>query len=302
MTKTLTQVGEFGLIERMKRHVRVTPGVCKGIGDDAAVLTVTPGMRLVLTTDMLVEDVHFTRDMKAESVGQKAMACNVSDIAAMGAVPRYAVVSLGVPGALPLRYVDGLYRGMNRLAEKFAVAIVGGDTVSSEKIVLNIALTGEAKDKDLVYRHGAKAGDGIFVTGPLGRSFSTGRHLTFTPRLKESQFLVRHYPPHAMIDISDGLTADLGHILTESRVGALLDETAIPRARGASLAEALSDGEDFELLFTVSAARTKRLLACGHPGMRFYKIGEIVCAREGLTLQDCHGQRRPLPRRGYVHF
>ena len=178
---------------------------------------------------------------------------------------------------------------------------MGGDTVASKGVVINVALLGEARRQDIVYRKGAKLGDGVFVTGPLGGSLASGRHLTFIPRVSEAQFLVRKCKPHAMIDISDGLVADLGHILEESRVGAVLEEKALPLNKGATLANALYDGEDFELLFTLPPATGKKQLAV-ISGRRFYKIGTVVSQKAGLTMIDRQEQRRPLPRRGYTHF
>jgi len=298
----LSQLGEFGLIAQLKKSAALNPGVIKGIGDDTAVLKVSRGKELLFTTDMLVEDVHFTRAIKPTAVGHKALACNISDVAAMGGLPKYAVVSLGVPATLSVNYVADIYRGINTLAKKFGVAIVGGDTVASKKIVINIALLGEAKRSEIVYRSGAKVGDWIFVTGPLGRSFPTGKHLTFTPRVKEARFLVEHFKPNAMIDISDGLVADLGHILEESKVGAVLEETAIPRVRGASLNQALGDGEDFELLFTLPMRTAARLMKSKIPGVTFYKIGEIVPRAHGLAMVAQSGLIKPLTPKGYRHF
>ena len=169
-------------------------------------------------------------------------------------------------------------------------------------VVINVALTGEARRENIVCRSGARGGDWIFVTGPLGRSLSTGKHLTFTPLVKEAQWLVRHFKPSAMIDISDGLAADLGHILDESGVGAVLEEKRIPRTPGARLHEALYDGEDFELLFTLAPGKAMKLMARSPRDMRFFHVGMIAGKKQSLTILDQEGKRRPLARRGYTHF
>ena len=296
MSKTLANVGEFGLIDHIRRQMPKNRSVIKGIGDDAAVLAWTKDKHFLLTTDMLVEDVHFTRKMLPQTIGHKALSCNISDIAAMGGVPKHALISLGVPKNLNLSFVDQLYEGLKKTAKHFRVLIVGGDTVYSQKIIINVALTGEVKKKQLVTRDGAKKGDQIFVTGPLGNSLKRGWHLNFIPRVKESQYLVQHFHPTAMIDISDGLAADLGHILEESGVGAVLCAKHIPRRKGATLNQALYDGEDFELIFTLSSRAADKLKG------KFYRIGEITNHRQELQLVDSSGRTKNIETKGYAHF
>lgn len=261
MKHTIQNLGEFGLIDRLSRTLKIGRGVICGIGDDAAVLKTDGKKRLLMTTDMLAEGVHFTRKMPAKSIGWKSLACNISDIAAMGGIPKFAVVSIGLPPKTNVTWVKDLYRGMEAAGRKFGVAIVGGDTVKSEKIVINVALTGEADAKDIVLRSGAKPGDVIFVTGKLGNSLKSGRHLKPNPRVSEAQYLVKNFKIHSMIDISDGLAADLGHILEKSGVGAVLDASAIPCHADAKLENALHDGEDYELVFTMGEKEAKRLLS-----------------------------------------
>ena len=300
MSTKLSQLGEFGLIDLLKKHQGSGTPVVKGIGDDTAVVPLDAKRYLLLTTDMLMEGVHFERKASPRAIGYKALACSISDIAAMGGRPRYALVSLGVPGSLSWAFVRDLYEGMDTLARKFGVAVVGGDTIKSAKLVINVALTGEANKADVVYRSGARPGDLIFVTGPLGKSLSTGWHLKFVPRVKEARYLVDHIKPTSMIDISDGLAADLGHILEESKVGAVLEETKIPRRSGAHLRQALYDGEDFELLFTVP----RRRVALLHRQKRFsfYPIGEIVPRNKGLILRDVSQKLKRITPGGYTHF
>jgi thiamine-monophosphate kinase len=296
----LSQMGEFGLIDLIRKKASKASGVIRGIGDDTAVVAYTKEKHLLLTTDMLLEDVHFTFKMPPRWIGHKALACNISDIAAMGGLPQYALVSLGVNAKTPVKYIQDIYQGIFDLAEKFNVSIVGGDTVQSKKLIINIALTGEVQKRHLVTRAGAKAGDQIFVTGSLGRSFQTQHHLKFIPRIKESQFLVQNFHPTSMIDISDGLASDLGHVLEESQQGALLYEKRIPRRSQATLSQALSDGEDFELLFTASSKDAERLKK-RVKGMSFYQIGEIVSSKV-LSMVDRFGRTKIIQSKGYKHF
>ncbi len=276
--------GEFGIIDLIKKYTPVSSKVIKGIGDDTAILPYKTGKYLLFTTDMLIEDVHFTKKTPAHAIGHKAVACSISDIAAMGGLPTYAVVSLGVPKDLKTTYIRQLYQGMQKIAKDFQVDIVGGDTVKSDNIVINVALIGEVAKKYLVFRNGARIGDKIFITGPLGKSFVSGYHLKFIPRVKEAQYLVKNFKPTSMMDISDGLASDLEHVLKASNVGAVIDKDKIPRRKKASLEEALCDGEDFELLFTLSSKESKRC--------RFYEIGEIIKGK-GSNLEG---------KKGYRHF
>ena len=286
-------IGEFGLIDLIRKQIPVGPKVARGIGDDTAVLFYSKNKYLLFTTDMMAEDVHFTRKMKPYQIGHKALACNISDIAAMGGLPTFAVVSLGVPASLTVRFVEDIYKGMQALAKQFGVNIVGGDTIRSEKIIINVALLGEVEKKYLATRDGARPGDWVFVSGPLGGSFKSGRHLSFIPRVTEARFLVQNFKPSAMMDISDGLAGDLNHMLKASKVGVKLDETLIPRHQGITLKQALSDGEDFELLFSLSSLKAKKLLDWQEKTKRwfFYPMGQIV-----------KDQKKLMPVQSFTHF
>jgi thiamine-monophosphate kinase len=302
MVQRLKDLGEFEFIRRIARTVSKREGTLLGIGDDAAVLRSSTKDDLLFTTDMLIEGVHFTRQMDPQDIGHKAIACSISDVAAMGGRPTFAVVSIGVSAKLNMQYVQRLYDGMNRIARRFRVGIVGGDTVRSSQIVINVALLGTVKRGQVIKRSGAKAGEHIFLTGAIGGSFQSGWHLTFTPRLKEAQYLVRKFHPTAMIDISDGLAADLGHILEQSHVGAVIDAKSIPRLPKVSLQAALDEGEDFELIFTLSPQSSKRLLSFRPSPYRFYKIGEITPSCEGFQLVDERGKKQRIEPQGYRHF
>jgi thiamine-monophosphate kinase len=303
MPKTIESLGEFGLINLLKKYSFHQPNIIKGIGDDTAVLYYNGQRHLLYTADMVAEDVHFDRKMKPYAVGHKAMGCNISDIAAMGGVPTFALVSLGLPKKLPVSFVEELYKGMHDLGKQFNVSIVGGDTVASQKIVINVALLGEVACEDLVTRQGASAGDRIMTTSSLGRAWKTDKHLSFTPRVNESRFLVKHFKPSAMIDVSDGLAADLGHILDESGVGATLFADEIPLNKGASLKDALYDGEDFELLFTLSESKAKGLMDWQAENKRwfFYPIGTVE-KNKGLFLKKSSGKKKALSPKGFTHF
>lgn len=290
---------EFGLIQKLKRFQCGSKALIKGIGDDTAVFEFSRTQYQLFTTDMMAEDVHFTRKMPAVKVGWKAMASNVSDIAAMGGTPTFAVVSLGVTRNISQTYILGLYRGMKKCADRFGVSIVGGDTVKSDKLIINVALLGRVDKKRLVLRSGARPGDRIYVTGRLGGSFKSGRHLTFMPRVKEAQAIVEGLHPTAMLDISDGLAGDLGHILEESRVGAVLYAERIPCHKGVALEQALREGEDYELLFT---ARPSGSRGVSEKSFTYHEIGEIIGAKGKLLLKNAEGRTKQIAAKAFTHF
>ncbi len=300
----LRSLGEFGLIRRIaKKADRET--VLVGIGDDAAVVKVSHGNNyLLLTTDMLIEGVHFLKSKASPyQIGHKAVAVNISDIAAMGGFPKYGVVSLGLPKDTDVEFVDRMYKGMRKVSGKFKMDIVGGDISLSQKLVVNVALVGEVERKNLILRKGARAGDLLFVTGTLGGA-TKKKHLIFKPRLEEARLLVKNFHPTSMIDISDGLSQDLSHLTCASGVGAVLYEELIPVFRRTDcFTDALSEGEDYELLFTISSQEIKRFLKVSRRWkVKVSCIGEIVEEGFGMKLVDKKGNTNMLKPKGYSHF
>src|SRR5438477_6255416 len=251
-------MNELELIQQLTRSLPSNDAVVLGAGDDCAVLDLKiPGQWLLFKTDAVVEGVHFTRGTPPERIGHKALARCLSDIAAMAGTPTAALITLALPQGFEPDLVEGIYVGINALARRQQVAIVGGETSTNpERTVISIALLGWVPRGKAILRSGAEAGDAIFVTGELGGSLA-GKHLEFEPRLAEARWLAQNFSLHAMIDLSDGLAGDLRHVLKASRVGAELLSSAIPistelrrkfrAARPAQVMAALTDGEDFEL-------------------------------------------------------
>ena len=321
-------MNEFELIARLTKSLPANPNVVTGAGDDCAVLDLGAQDKLILfKTDAVVEGVHFTKDTPPEQIGRKALARCLSDIAAMAGTPVAALVTLGLPEKFKPEFVAKIYDGLNALAEKTGVAIVGGETTTNAGgIFLSIALLGTVVRGKQILRSGAKTGDAIFVTGELGGSL-VEKHLEFEPRLEEARWLAGHFSIHAMIDLSDGLASDLRHILKAGGVGAELLKSAIPVSRAAkeasrnracqsaenppihiggykpALAAALTDGEDFELLFTVASRDAVKLLDAWKkkfPKLKLSCIGKIV-AGDGITIRGKTGAQK-LNAHGYVHF
>ena len=297
----LTQIGEFGLIKRFRKLIRTDSSVIKGSGDDCAVLKFDKNKYLLATCDMIVEEVDFTSGTDPYLIGRKALAVSVSDIAACAGIPRYCLVSLGLPKKTSLKLTDRILKGIMDLAKFYKINIIGGDLSSAPKITLDVSMLGFVEKKNLVLRSGAKEGDIIFVTGELGGSIR-GKHLRFTPRLKEARFLVKNFKINSMIDISDGLTQDLGHILEESSKGAIIFEDFIPISKqAANLKEALFMGEDFELLFTLSQKEAQKFWDRNLIN-NFKPIGQISRQAMGLTLFDKKNRLRIINTKGYQHF
>jgi thiamine-monophosphate kinase len=331
---TLAELGERGLIARL-RHRLPPPGpdILVGIGDDAAAVS-WGGETLLLTTDTLLEGVHFRRSTATlRDIGAKAIAVNVSDIAAMGGEPRYALLALALPPSLAVDEVDELYAGFLDMARQHGVTLVGGDTCAAPGgVVLSVTLVGRVTGAPL-RRSGARPGDAILVTGSLGASaaglavLERGQgglppavveavvrpHRVPTPRVAESRLIQGSGWATAMIDLSDGLVTDLGHIATESRVGARIDIDALPvseatravaGAFGADpLGWALSGGEDYELLFTAAPDRAAELALAveARAGTPVHRIGEVRPLDEGVRFLD-QGGRPHAVEPGFDHF
>jgi thiamine-monophosphate kinase len=308
-------MNEVELIARLVTSLPSNSSVVVAAGDDCAVLDLGATDYILFKTDAIVEGIHFTGDTPPEKVGRKALARCLSDVAAMAGKPSSAVVTIALPRDFAPARVDAIYKGLNALASEHEVAIVGGETTTNpERVLISVALLGTVKKNKCVLRSGAKARDAIFVTGKLGGSIQA-RHLDFEPRLKEARWLREQFDIHAMIDLSDGLASDLRHILKASGVGAELLASAIPISREAKAAgraesstkppllAALTDGEDFELLFTVSSRDAVPLLDAWKkqfPKLPLACIGKIT-AEAGLRLRDKDGMK-PVTVHGYTHF
>ena len=309
-------MNEFELIARLIPGLASNNAVVTGAGDDCAVVQLPQeGALLLLKTDAVVEGVHFTKTAEPEQLGHKALGRCLSDIAAMAGTPLHALVTLGLPSNFDSGYVEKVYEGLNQLARRYHVAMVGGETVANpERLFISVAVLGTVAAGECVLRSGSKPGDALFVTGTLGGSLA-GRHLSFEPRLAEARWLAEHFLPHAMIDLSDGLAGDLPHLLRPTALGAELLATPIPISRAARiqakapgakknpLLAALTDGEDFELLFTVASSEAVPLLdhwRAKFPDTRLTCIGKITAAA-GVRLRTKDGVRS-LAAHGYVHF
>ncbi|HTV61082.1 MAG TPA: thiamine-phosphate kinase [Verrucomicrobiae bacterium] len=308
-------MNEFELIARLSRGLPGNSTVVTGCGDDCAVLDFGhPENLFLFKTDAVVEGVHFTREMAPEKIGRKALARCLSDIAAMAGTPAAALITLGLPEDFNAGFIEKIYDGLNALARKHQVAVVGGETTANPgRIFISVAVLGTVARGKQVLRSGARPGDAIFVTGELGGSISE-KHLEFEPRIAEAQWLARHFSIHAMADLSDGLAGDLRHILRSSGVGAEILTTALPVSRAAKLqarknpakspvAAALTDGEDFELLFTVAGGDAVKLLDAWKkqfPKLKLSCIGKIA-AGAGIVIRDKSGPHS-LDAHGYLHF
>jgi len=309
-------MNEFELIARLTKALPTNENVVVGAGDDCAVLDLgVPGKLVLFKTDAVVEGVHFTRETPPEKIGRKALARCLSDIAAMAGTPTAALVTIALPKDFDADFVAKIYDGLNTLAETIGVAVVGGETTTNpERILISIALLGTVPRGKVILRSGAKTGDAIFVTGELGGSLAE-KHLHFEPRLTEARWLAEHFPLHALMDLSDGLGGDLRHILNASKVGAEILKSAVPVSRAAKLrakensaakpafVAALTDGEDFELLFTIASKDAVKLLDAWKkqfPKLKLSCIGKIV-AGDGILIRDKIGSHK-FNAHGYVHF
>jgi thiamine-monophosphate kinase len=329
----LSKIGEFGLIDLIRKKIDTKDKrVVLNIGDDAAILRGSKNKLLVFTTDTLMEKVHF--DLKYCSyrdVGWKSMAANLSDIAAMGGIPLAGIISLGVSSRTKVEDILKLYSGLKTLSSRFKCPVVGGDIFSSKSLVITISLLGEVEKNLFKTRSGAKVGDLICVTGDLGEAEAGLRflkkssknkikfndsiikkHLNPYPRIEESRLLVKNLKITSMIDISDGLSSDLYHICEESNKGALIYAEKIPISqktkrvcKSLSLSPlnlALSSGEEYELLFTLSPEEEKKLLNVTQGKFKVSLIGEIKSKKEGVKIKKLNGRIKDLKKTGYIHF
>lgn len=314
--------GEFALIKRLTKVVK-DKNIIKGIGDDAAVIKVKDKY-LVITTDTLVEGDHFSfKWFTAKQVGKKAIEINVSDIGAMGAVPKYALVSLVLPVDMDVKVVDEIYKGMWGVGKKYKIGIIGGNVTHGKQLVIDIDMIGKARKENLKFRSNAKPGDFILVSGDLGSSVA-GLNLFIEKFIKNKKInlkkykkiLKKHLEPeakfykvrkflkyiNAMIDVSDGLASDITRICEQSKVGAVIFKDNIPIAEETrkaakvvgkdALAYALYGGEDFELVYTVSEKNLSKV--------KGFLVGEIT--RKKVVRIYSKGKERLITKHGYDHF
>jgi thiamine-monophosphate kinase len=307
---------EFDLIHWISRQpVRHRLDVTVGIGDDAAVVTQPDGSQLLFATDLLMEGTHFLPTAAPEQIGHKALAVNLSDIAAMAGIPETALVSVALPRSAGRykfppsaeEFARRLMAGVLKTADDFGVNVIGGDTnIWDGPLVINVAVNGRATARGPVLRTGARPGDVLFVTGPLGGSLN-GRHLTFTPRVREALRIHELVEIRAMLDLSDGLSSDVRHMLTGSGLGVVIREPDVPIHEDAAsptddrtpFEHALTDGEDFELLFAVAPVDAKTLME--QTDISVYSIGEFTDRAGECLVQTAGGPTIPLPDGGWKH-
>ncbi len=311
--------GEFGLIDKIKKSIIVfSKEVIFGIGDDAAVLKYDKKNYMLLTTDMLVENDHFSLKFSTPAqIGMKAIEQNASDIAAMGGIPKFAVISIALPNDASVEFVDGLYEGMNKKSKEYKINIVGGNITHSREIVINVALVGFVEKKFLALRSSAEIGDLIFCSGDVGKSTaglellrhnlkgkSIKPHLEPKSRLKLARELVKT-GINSMIDVSDGVASEVKHICDESKVGAMIYTDKIPISKNTVIDSkklgkdavdfALYGGEDFELVFTANKNKLKQLKK-----FDVKVIGEIVDVKNGIKL--IKNNKKISVESGFDHF
>jgi len=332
---TLKNIGEFGFIKKISSGCLIRPeSIIKAIGDDAAAFTTDPARISLITTDLLVERIHFLRDsINGFDLGYKSLAVNLSDIAAMGGTAREAFVSIAIPEDCPLDYLEAVYDGMKNLATKFDVNILGGDTTGSKvDLVINVAVYGTIAREEMLVRDAARAGDIIFSTGYLGDS-KAGLHLILNdipadstelrnllrahrrpvPHLAEGRFLARQPAVKSAIDVSDGLSSDLGHVAVESSVGAVLYSAKIPISNDLDffcrqynfdpVEYALAGGEDYTLLCTASPEYAAAIAENFQKkfGRPLFRIGEIT-AGNILKIENPDGSTKSIEPSGWNHF
>ncbi len=298
---------EQEFIDWIRSQSRFDPAkVPVGPGDDCAVVSFG-SEQLIVTTDQVLDGVHFIlADHGPTAAGRKAMARNLSDIAAMAAQPVAATATVALPRGIPREDVEAIYHGLRSVADQFDCPLVGGDVgVWDGALAISVTAFGRVGQRGAILRSGARKGDAICVTGSLGGAWRGSRHLEFTPRIAEARTLASSYDLHAMIDISDGLATDLGHLCRASGLGAEIESAAIPiHADVAGLDEplsaALSDGEDYELIFTIPADQADRLIADQPLSVEVTRIGTMT-EKPGIVLVDSAGGREPMKETGWEH-
>jgi thiamine-monophosphate kinase len=306
----LGALGEDRLLNRILLDLPRERGgkVFASSADDCAMVEIPASKEyLVLKTDCVVEGVHFVHGTNASDVGWKAMMRPLSDFAAASAVPQFALITLIVPQQTKVAWVLGLYRGLRRAANRFEVSIVGGETSNtSGPIAISVTVIGFVEKSRAASRRGGRSGDDLFVTGRLGGALKQ-KHLKFIPRIVESRWLTKNFSIHAMMDLSDGLGADLPRLAAASKVGFDIDLENLPSAHGATIDNAISEGEDYELLFAISARDRKSLerqWLRKFPKLRLTRIGSLNRKSPVTDPKERPGfptANRKLPG-GYVHF
>ncbi len=330
----LSEAGESGLIRYLQsKFQRGGPRVVKGIGDDTSVTVQDSDTYLLVTTDQLVEGIHFSFSYSSpHCLGRKAAAISLSDIAAMGGRPTFLLTCISLPGSTQMNFIDEFYGGLRERLEEFGVALIGGNTSSSPNaVVLGTVAIGEVAKDRVVYRSGAGIGDIVYVTGTVGdsafaRSLLEGgleidddtykdvilKHIDPAPRVEAGNTISTRGLATAMTDISDGFIADLGHILRASNVGAVIDFDRVPVSHELKeyiendteeITLPLTGGEDYELLFTSPPSMASAVESLSHEiGLAITEVGEIVPVSKGVTIVDDGGRRIELVREGFDHF
>ncbi len=276
MPLALKDLGENAVLERILATLCPAAPMLVGPGDDCAVVARDAAWDSLLKTDVVVEGIHFTPDTAPERIGRKALARAVSDIAAMGGIPEHALITLLVHPKRPIATIDAIYKGICALAAQFGISIAGGETAALpyDGLIINVALTGRVEAGTAILRSGGSPGDLIYVSGPLGGSFPSEHHLDFTPRIELARAILNAgMRPSAMMDLSDGVAADLPKLAAASRCGFEITPHLVPCNPGCSIEQALNDGEDYELLLTLPAEQSHLLSASN---IKLFPIGVLT--------------------------
>ena len=294
---SLRELGEERLLQQILPQLPPGRGMIAGAGDDCAVVEFADATKLLLLkTDCVVAGVHFEAAVSPAAIGWKAMARPLSDFAAMAGLPQFALVTFIAPASTSVAWTKGVYRGLGKAARTFGVGIMGGEVSRTDgPVAISVSVSGVVEKERWVGRSGGKAGDELFVSGTLGGSIR-GKHLRFTPRIHEARWLAQHFNLHAMMDLSDGLGADLPRLARASGLGFEVDEAALPRARGCSIEQAISDGEDYELLFAITPEDARQLTAKWRR-----RFPRLPLTRIGRLNQESKIENQKFSP-GYVHF